>query len=471
MDGRKLYSFALPRETAPIAAFSAFHHHPYSLFFDSADTAHPDSKFSIITFAPFETITAYGTNLTLNNKMETTTTTGDPFTFVEERLNRWGFPTTTEKTEDRPPFQGGAAGYFGYDLARTIEHLPARTEESRTSDMMIGLYDQLITFNHKTGQSHYLVWTADEEEAQTRFTAIAATITAAKTPSFTPITLDWHKHVARKDYLAHIQKIIAYIYAGDIFQANFAQRFEAALPEHFAPFAHYTHLRNINPAPFGAYMNFGALQIASSSPERFIRVQNRKVETKPIKGTRPRRADPQEDARMQQNLSASAKDRAENVMIVDLLRNDLSRTCEDHSLDVPKLCALESFARVHHLVSTITATLRIDKSPLDLLRAAFPGGSITGAPKVRAMEIIEELETHPRGPYCGALGYIGFDGTMDTNIAIRTLIYEDSKVHFNSGGGITASSDPEDEYQETLDKAQALFESFGPLENEREEAA
>lgn len=469
MDGRRLYSFPLPAETDPVAVFSAFYAQPYSLFFDSADRAHPDSKYSMIAFAPFETITAHGTSITRQTSDETISTTGDPFAFIEDRLTAYGFPAKTKK--DGPPFQGGAAGYWGYDLARTIEDLPARSEKPETPDMMVGLYDQLIAFDHATGQNSTLIWAKNEDAALERFEGIAEQLARAHQSPFKPIALEWQTHTPRKDYLAHIQKVIAYIYAGDIFQANLSQRFEAALPKNFNPFAHYTHLRAINPAPFGAYMNFGELHIASSSPERFLSVRARKVETKPIKGTRPRAAQADKDERHKQSLLNSEKDRAENVMIVDLLRNDLSKACEDHSLDVPKLCALESFAHVHHLVSTITATLRIDKSPLDLLRAAFPGGSITGAPKVRAMEIIEELETHPRGPYCGALGYIGFDGTMDTNIAIRTLIYENDTIRFNTGGGITAISTPEDEYQETLDKAQGLVNSFAPTEIKQEEAA
>jgi para-aminobenzoate synthetase component 1 len=214
-------------------------------------------------------------------------------------------------------------------------------------------------------------------------------------------------------------------------------------------------------------MNFGPLKISSASPERFISVRDRAVETRPIKGTRPRMGDPAVDQLYRNELENSEKDRAENAMIVDLLRNDLSKVCEDHSVEVPALFALEDFASVHHLVSTVTGALRVDKTPADLLRACFPGGSITGCPKVRAMEIIEEQEPHRRGPYCGALGYLGFNGNMDTNIAIRTLVYTGDTVSFNTGSGIVADSDPAGEYEETFDKAESIFRSFEPQYREQ----
>ena len=219
-------------------------------------------------------------------------------------------------------------------------------------------------------------------------------------------------------------------------------------------------LRERNPAPFAAYLNTGEVQIVSASPERFLELQGRQVETRPIKGTRPRGATPEEDRRLGAELLASEKDRAENVMIVDLLRNDLSRVCRDHTVLTPEICVLESFATVHHLVSTVTGELRPGLDAVDLLRATFPGGSITGAPKIRAMEIIAELEPTRRGPYCGAIGWLGGDGWMDTSITIRTYAIKDGMVAFQAGGGIVADSDPAAEYEETLDKARALIEAL-----------
>ena len=219
-------------------------------------------------------------------------------------------------------------------------------------------------------------------------------------------------------------------------------------------------LRERNPAPFAAYLNTGEVQIVSASPERFLELRGRQVETRPIKGTRPRGATPEEDRRLGAELLASEKDRAENVMIVDLLRNDLSRVCRDHTVLTPEICVLESFATVHHLVSTVTGELRPGLDAVDLLRATFPGGSITGAPKIRAMEIIAELEPTRRGPYCGAIGWLGGDGWMDTSITIRTYAIKDGMVAFQAGGGIVADSDPAAEYEETLDKARALIEAL-----------
>jgi para-aminobenzoate synthetase component I len=261
----------------------------------------------------------------------------------------------------------------------------------------------------------------------------------------------------RPHYEAAVQRVIDYILAGDIFQANLAQRFSAELPEDLSPLDLYRRLRERNPVPFAAYLDFRDVVVASASPERFLKLQDGLVETRPIKGTRPRGLTPAEDGASARELLASEKDRAENVMIVDLLRNDLSRVCLDRTVLTPEICALESFATVHHLVSTVTGELKPDMGPVDLLRATFPGGSITGAPKIRAMEIIAELEPTRRGPYCGAIGYIGFDRTMDLNIAIRTYAIKGRTVTFQAGGGIVADSDPAAEYEETIAKARALI--------------
>ncbi len=260
---------------------------------------------------------------------------------------------------------------------------------------------------------------------------------------------------ARADYLATVEQTREYIRAGDIFQANLSQRLEARFTGDRLEL--YRRLRSRNAAPFAAFFDMGEAVLLSSSPERFLRLEAGRVETRPIKGTAPRGITPQHDAALAAALRASDKDRAENVMIVDLLRNDLSRVCQDGSVGVPELCAVESHTTVHHLVSTVVGRLRPGLGATDLLRAAFPGGSITGAPKVRAMEIIAELEPTRRGPYTGAIGYIGWDGTMDTNIVIRTFVLEHGRAYFQVGGGIVVDSDPAREYLETLDKARGLL--------------
>jgi para-aminobenzoate synthetase component 1 len=259
-------------------------------------------------------------------------------------------------------------------------------------------------------------------------------------------------------YSTAIARIKAYIASGDVYQVNLTQRFTAPLP--CPPYALYQRLRERSPAPFAAYLSFGAVQIVSSSPERFLTVRDRHVETCPIKGTRPRSADPVEDARLATELLTSEKDRAELLMIVDLERNDLGRVCTYGSVKVEKLWQLESHPTVHHLVATVAGTLRPEVDVIDCITACFPGGSITGAPKIRAMEIIDELEPHRRHIYTGAMGYLGFDGNADLNIAIRTLTCVGGRAYYHVGGGVVWDSQPSAEYQETLDKGRAMREAL-----------
>lgn len=301
------------------------------------------------------------------------------------------------------------------------------------------------------------------ERARRRTDEFAALLANPKSPRIVlPGTAGaWNSNFSREAYITAVQRVIDLILAGDLFQANIAQRFTARLSTIFDPLTFYRQLRSLNPAPFGALLRYGKLTIASSSPERFLKLDGTKVETRPIKGTIARSADSNEDKRRANMLVASEKDRAENIMIVDLLRNDLSRVCTPHSVHVPALCDLESYASVHHLVSIVTGTLAGDEDAVTLLRACFPGGSITGAPKVRAMQIITEIERVAREVYCGAIGFIGFNGQMDTNIAIRTVTIDDDMAVFHAGSGITAMSDPAAEYEETLAKAQRIFDAFG----------
>jgi len=454
------------QERNPLTVFAAVEHLPYSLLLDSSDLAHNNARFSFVLSHPIETIETKNGIVTLTNWDEQTKQECDPFEILEQRMKHWR--DNTETARGLPPFQGGAAGLFGYDLGRGIETIPDTAKDNKAMpDMAIGIYDSVIAFDHEKNQSWIITHADDYDTAKRKQGYLLGIIEDAELPAHEEeIHLDWHANFSRHNYEQTVQKTIDYIKAGDIFQANIAQRFDAALPENFSPFSHYLRLREINAAPFAAYMNLGNIQISSASPERFLSARQGKVFTQPIKGTRPVSADNTVNEAAKQSLRESEKDNAENTMIVDLLRNDLSKVCTADSIEVSDLCALETFASVHHLVSTIRGELKQDKTAIDLLKACFPGGSITGAPKIRAMEIIEELEPTKRGPYCGSIGYIGFDGTMDTNILIRTLVFEDRKVSLQSGGGIVVDSNPADEYQETLDKARAMFRSFEDIADE-----
>lgn len=446
---------------------------PNLLFLDSA-ARHPTlGRYSFLTADPFHWLTSRGHQVWLDGKL---TSEQEPFTRLANML--------AEHRQDPmpglPPFQGGAAGLFGYDLCHHLERLPRPpADEFEFPDLAIGFYDWVLAFDHLARRT-WLLSTGlprkDPVERRERATQRLQWVRkvlqspASKPPILPdkPVSLakahpleQWGEVVSnfsKEEYLRAASRAIEYVHAGDCFQVNLAQRL--AHPLRQAPLDLYGRLRHVNPAPFAGFFDLGEFAIASASPERFLRVEEREIETRPIKGTRPRDPAPEKDLRLRQELLASSKDRAENVMIVDLLRNDLGRVCSYGSIHVPALCWLESYAHVHHLVSEIRGRLRPDLGLVDLLRAAFPGGSVTGAPKVRAMEIIAELEPTARGPYCGSLGYLGFDGAMDTNILIRTLSLGKGWAQFPVGGGIVADSDPAREYEETLHKANGLIQTL-----------
>jgi para-aminobenzoate synthetase component I len=372
-----------------------------------------------------------------------------------------------------PPFQGGVAGYIGYDYGAVLERVPpTRYDDLALPDVMLGVYDWVIAWDHQAGAAWLISrgeperrrmvlerLSSGEPRAACPVTAADAWPRGAGAPAYVSdaaADIGLRSTFTHRGYLDAVGKVREYIVAGDIFQANLSQRFQAPLRE--PPFELYRRLRRRNPAPFAAYLAFGEVTVLSASPERFLRLDpDGQVETRPIKGTRPRGLGPMHDAALGRALAESVKDRAENVMIVDLLRNDLSRVCRPGTVRVPELFALEQHPTVHHLVSTVLGELEPGADAVDLVRAAFPGGSITGAPKVRAMEIIAELEPTRRGVYCGSIGYLSASGALDTSIVIRTFVLRDGELYFQAGGGIVADSDPELEYRETLDKAAGLI--------------
>ncbi len=436
----------LPYIADSAALFAPVAHQPWSVFLDSA----AQGRYDIIACEPVCTLRATGARTLIERNGRCIDSGADPFYLLRQELG-----PLRPKIGDLP-FTGGAIGYFGYDLARRLEKLPAIAADAEAMpDMAIGIYQWAVVVDHQRQES----WLTGYDLTPERIVKLTEQFSRLLPPPPEEPFLALEpprSNLDRPAYTEAFKRIKAYLAAGDCYQINLTQRFQC--PCQGDPWVAYQRLRQLNAAPFGAYLNPPDGQILSSSPERFLKVADGRVETKPIKGTRRRAADPAADLALIEELASSEKDRAENLMIVDLLRNDLGRCCQDGSIHVPALFAVESFATVHHLVSTVTGQLAADKHALDLLRGCFPGGSITGAPKIRAMQIIEELEPHRRGVYCGAIGYIGFNGDMDTNIAIRTLVVNQGRIRFWAGGGIVFDSEAEAEYQECFDKAAALLQ-------------
>ncbi len=469
----------------PIETCARFADLPFLVFLDSAADSEHLGRHSFLAADPATVIRSKGAlTLELTAQARWTRVHTDPLSAVRQLLA----PCAAEPVAGVPPFQGGAAGYVGYDWGAMLERIPRpRYDDLAIPDCMLGLYDWVIAWDHQARRA----WITStglpetgaargrraaerlelvkrrlaEDRALGRSAARAARASREAAPSYPVLAgaaeTGLRSNFTRDGYLRAVARVIEYIFAGDVFQANLSQRLQAPLSG--TPFELYRRLRRRNPAPFAAFLDFGDLVLASSSPERFLRVHDgRLVEARPIKGTRPRGVGPEHDAALALALAESDKDRAENVMIVDLLRNDLSRVCQPGTVRVPELFALEHYATVHHLVSTVTGELAPEHDAVDLLRAAFPGGSITGAPKVRAMQIIAELEPTQRGVYCGAIGYLSVTGAIDTSIVIRTFLVLGQDVYFQVGGGIVADSDPEQEYRETLDKARGLIAALLP---------
>ncbi len=435
---------------------------PWFVFLDSCVGRVAGGRYDVISADPQLTFTTRGNSTEIVAGDTVEYSTADPFQLIKNAL------AARQCSTDELPFVGGAIGYFGYDLGRRIEILPDITaHDIDIPDMAVGIYDWAAVFDHQIQRA----WLVAQEDCEQDLEHWEKVLTAAEplTPaaygtSFQAISAV-KPEISFDEYAHAFNKIKHYIIEGDCYQVNLAQRFSASVTGD--SWDAYQRLRNLNPAPYSTFFSLPRCAILSSSPERFLQVDDRLVETKPIKGTRPRAEDPVADRRLADELARSDKDRAENLMIVDLLRNDLGKTCAIGSVTVPELFAVESYATVHHLVSTIRGRLADGLEASDLLRGCFPGGSITGAPKLRAMEIIEELEPFRRTVYCGSIGYLSFDGTMDTNIAIRTLVHHGGEMYCWAGGGIVADSKLDDEYSECLDKAAAMLDVFIHAEAQR----
>lgn len=428
--------------------------HPVLL--DSSQPYARGGRYDIISAAPDRIIRfgPAGLQLLDSNLCVIDTQSQDPFTCLEQCLSELGQPNT----DDDLPFCGGLIGVFGYDLGRVLEKLPQHAQADIDYPWLnVGRYLWAVVIDHETRTSRLISHSLASADLINQVKQCLNVVTAqdSSTPGFR-LTQPFHSNLTATGYHEALSQIDDYIHAGDCYQINFAQRFQTR--HEGDPWQAYTALNAIAPTPFAAYMESELGTILSLSPERFLLSErDGSVETRPIKGTRPRGRTEQEDKALAQELAESPKDRSENLMIVDLLRNDLSRSCSAGSINVPELFSIEHYPNVHHLVSVIRGQLKQSATPLTLLRDAFPGGSITGAPKIRAMEIIDELEPQRRSIYCGSIGYISCCGRMDTSITIRTLLCQQGQIYCWAGGGIVADSSIEEEYQETFNKVNNLI--------------
>lgn len=429
--------------------FTIFKDEKDSFILDSAMDPNKLGRYSFISSNPFKV-------LKYKNNEE------NPLNNLQYELKKYKVKNNTHL-----PFVGGAVGYLSYDLGNYLEKLPKTAkDDTNVYDLYFGFYNYVIVIDHLEGKTYIATPDLDIEKEQLILKLVEEKIKNAELRGIDNIcyeeknidSIKLKSNFTKEEFKNAVKKVQNYIKQGDIYQANLTQRFSGKT--NLSSYELYRDLRRISPAPFGAYLNFEGYNILSNSPERFIKCINNKIETRPIKGTRPRGINKEEDLRLQEELKNSEKDRAELLMIVDLERNDIGRISKIGSVKVPELFVIEPYANVNHLVATVVGEIEDNKDCIDVIKATFPGGSITGAPKIRAMEIIDELEPTQRNVYTGSIGYIGFNGDMDLNIAIRTIVKEDDNVYFQVGGGMTWDSNPDDEYQETLDKAKSIMKAL-----------
>ncbi|CAK2455981.1 aminodeoxychorismate synthase subunit 1 [Vibrio crassostreae] len=429
--------------------FSHIENLPWAMLLRSASESHVDSRYDILVAQPIATFETIGAKTTVNVNETCEVSDSDPFELLDQYQQQL-LPVTKDHAE--LPFVGGALGYFSYDLGRRVETLPSRAKRDiEAPDMAVGLYEWAVVVDHQL-KTACIVGNNIEQHHDWLMQQL---VQSKPTHAAFGLTTPWQSNMSEESYATKFDSVQEYLLSGDCYQINLAQRFNA----HYqgSEWLAYDKLEQYNSAPFSGFIRLANCAIISVSPERFLELKDNVIETKPIKGTRPRSDDHVIDDANAQDLASADKDQAENLMIVDLLRNDIGRVAKPGTVHVPKLFDIESFPAVHHLVSTIRADLDDQYSATDLLRACFPGGSITGAPKVRAMQIIEELEPHRRSAYCGSIGYISRNGRMDTSITIRTLVAENNTLYAWAGGGVVFDSDCASEYQETLDKLSRIL--------------
>ncbi|REC94528.1 aminodeoxychorismate synthase component I [Kushneria indalinina] len=454
MSSNQLLLHSLPYQADPAGWFERLRHRPEAMLLDSGRPYTQTGRFDIMSSDPMAVLEVDPLGRCHCTRALSAI---EPLAAQRELLQQ--LETTPPETTENVPFTGGLMGYWSYDFGRLLERLESRAAADIDLPLArLGLYDWALIQDHQQ-QCSYLVATTERRDQ------VLTWLEASHEHEDIPfaLTSPFAADIDRATYGHRFQRVSDYLHAGDCYQVNLAQRFQARCRGD--SWEAYCRLRHATPAPFGAWLSWQESDgrersILSLSPERFLHLQDRQLTTSPIKGTRPRGRTAEEDQQLADELVGSLKDRTENVMIVDLLRNDLGRVCRAGTVRVPALAALESYRNVHHLVSTITGKLAPDLDAIDALAAAFPGGSITGAPRIRAMDIIDELEGTRRGPYCGSVGYIDQRGAMHTSITIRTLYREDDTLYVWGGGGLVADSDEESEYIETLDKIRHLMRAL-----------
>ncbi|HEY1173118.1 MAG TPA: aminodeoxychorismate synthase component I [Verrucomicrobiae bacterium] len=445
----------------PASLAASLCHEPGVVLLRSGMPDSSQSRYSFVTAKPFLTFRSYGSRCELRSQNGLQEVFGNPWHTLDSLMSRYELLDEL----DLPFPVGGCFGYWGYDLKNFVEPKLTRNavNDLELPDCHVGFYDSVVVFDHRLGKAWLIVTGLNVDGSRSEESANESAIWwqeklgAASEEQVNPASEKQHLTASvtscftREQFIAKVERAQRYIWSGDIYQVNLAQRLSAPLND--TPWNFFERLAEVSPAPFAAYIDCGDFALASSSPELFLRLSGSHITTRPIKGTRPRAHDPVRDAQLTYELQTSPKEMAELVMITDLLRNDLGRVCEYGSVQVPELVRLERYAQVQHLVSTVEGRLREDVTHFAAFASCFPGGSITGAPKIRAMEIIDELENVARGPYTGCIGYLGFNRESQLNITIRTAVCQGDKVHFHVGAGIVADSIPAAEYDETLAKA------------------
>lgn len=443
------------------AIFNAFVSDNYSVFLDNSLNSSTLLNYSYITSDPFLIITSKGNNIKIKERETEKEFFGNPFNILNELIDKYNF----DDNINIAPFQGGAIGYMSYEMRHHIEHMPSHAlDYLELPEMCFGFYDWVISINHSkntttlistilpnnnhNSATNRIEWVKNKIKNSSNLTKEKSKIKVGKLKS----------NFSEKQYLDSVRKVKYYIEKGDVYQVNIAQRFEIELEE--KTWDLYKRLRQITPSNYSAFLRYPESDILSTSPEHFVSLKESLVHSKPMKGTRPRGSNKKSDNELLNDLKNSLKDRTENLMIVDVVRNDLGKVCLPGSINVKNLFKIEKYEHVFQMITDIYAELNDKYNIVDLLESCFPGGSVTGAPKIRAMEIIDEIEPVQRNVYCGAIGYFGFNGNMKTSIPIRTMIVKNNIGYFHVGGGIIYDSNPSMEYQETLDKAKGFFKAL-----------